>query len=46
MQVNSLAFTPDGTTLAIGHGGGYRLGPDTKVGRIETPGELTLWKLK
>jgi RNA polymerase sigma factor (sigma-70 family) len=46
MQVNALAFSPDGTTLAICAGNGFRLGPNTETGRLQTPGEFTLWKLK
>jgi RNA polymerase sigma factor (sigma-70 family) len=46
MPVNALAFSPDGATLAIGAGPGFRLGPDTETGRLKTPGEFTLWKVK
>jgi hypothetical protein len=46
LQVTSLAFSPDGNTLAIGAGNGARLGAGTEQGRIDTPGEFRLWKLK
>jgi hypothetical protein len=45
MRVNSLAFSPDGSTLAIGAGTGFRGRPDTRTGRLDSPGEFRLWKL-
>jgi RNA polymerase sigma factor (sigma-70 family) len=45
--VEALAFSPDGNTLALGGDDRVRLGPDTPAaGRLKTPGELKLWKLK
>jgi RNA polymerase sigma factor (sigma-70 family) len=46
LPVNALAFSPDGGTLAIGAGDGVKLGPDTGIGRIKTPGEFKLWRVK
>jgi RNA polymerase sigma factor (sigma-70 family) len=44
VQVNALAFSPDGGTVALGGGNGIRL--SSQEGRLHTPGELKLWKLK
>lgn len=43
--VCALAFSPDGTTLAIGTGKQTILGPGTGNGRQKTTGTLQLWKL-
>jgi tricorn protease-like protein len=43
--VNSLAFSPDGSTLAIGGGEGFNSRLNTGDGRANTPGEFKLWKL-
>jgi hypothetical protein len=46
MQVQSLAFSTDGSTLALSAGNAFTLGPDASSGRLNTPGELKLWKLE
>jgi hypothetical protein len=43
--VNSLAFSPDGSTLAIGTGAGFNSAVNTGTGRAQTPGEFRLWNL-
>src|SRR5262249_18694827 len=45
VPVNSLAFSPDGSTLAIGAGAGFNSKVNTEIGRAKTPGEFKLWKL-
>jgi RNA polymerase sigma factor (sigma-70 family) len=45
LRANALAFSPDGSMLAIGANNVVRLGGDTPTGRINTPAELQLWTL-
>jgi uncharacterized protein (TIGR03067 family) len=48
MPVQSLAFSPDGSTLALGAGIPYNSKDDDpeKTGRVKTPGEFKLWKVR
>jgi hypothetical protein len=46
VPVNSLAFSPDGSTLAIGAGAGFNSKVNTGTGRAKTSGEFKLWKLQ
>ena len=45
MTVNSLAFSPDGSTLALACGDAVNLGVQSASGRVSTKGELKLWKV-